>query len=201
MKVLDKGYAELIDLSGSVQQVAELSRICYGSAGSLVANENLVKHMITKGHLTPFESIILKFKLKVPVFVARQIHRHRLSTFIEKSGRYTKSFDFYTPASMTDVVKNTYQETCENAFVVYNNLLESGVSKEQARGVLPQSMYTEFYYIVNFRSLLNFLFLRLDKSAQYETREYARAIYTLIPDELKKLVDLYIKMNKPEELL
>ena len=68
------------------------------------------------------------------------------------------------------------------ALETYNKLLEMGVCREQARGILPQNMFTTFYFTINLRNLLHFLNLRMDKHAQLEIRQYAYAIHDIIKD-------------------
>lgn len=118
----------------------------------------------------------------------------------EISLRYVDAgdFDYYTPqgfrtqsesnkqASTNDHVadadgalEKAYKEQSDNAFKLYNELVEKGVAKEQARGLLPLNIYTEFYWTVSLQALVNFIHLRKHAGAQYEIREYAEALEKL----------------------
>lgn len=115
----------------------------------------------------------------------------------EVSLRYVDAseFDFYTPAgfrlqsqdnkqastdSLVDdpsgLLDSAYREHCQRALDLYNRMVNAGVAKEQARGLLPLSIYTEFYWTASLQAVVNFITLRKHAGAQYEIREYANAI-------------------------
>jgi thymidylate synthase (FAD) len=119
----------------------------------------------------------------------------------EVSLRYVDAseFDFYTPAGFrqqsannkqasTDELVNdpeneldhAYRSHCHQALDLYHRMVAAGVAKEQARGLLPLSIYTEFYWTASLQALVNFITLRKHPGAQYEIREYANALETLI---------------------
>jgi thymidylate synthase (FAD) len=75
---------------------------------------------------------------------------------------------------------NKVSEHLSHSFDVYEQLLENGCCREQARGLLPQSTYTEFYWKINLHNLLHYLHLRMDAHAQQEIRDYANAIFDLV---------------------
>lgn len=146
---------------------------------------SLMKHQ----HGSPFEHNSMTFFAKVPVFVAREWFRHRISSFNEYSGRYSEMLpEFWTPpqdrkminvgSSMRpqmapgsplqrEVKKEEDLKIAEAAWAAYQHQLQMGISKELARTVLPLSVYTQFYWTVNARSLMNFLSLRVE---DYEAR-------------------------------
>ena len=146
---------------------------------------------------TPFEHNSFRFHIRAPIFVAREWFRHRVGSFNEFSMRYAKATDdFYVPEaddvrsqvgkpgaysfeSVSDDVAETTREELrqvyETAFATYERLVELGVARELARAVLPVGAYTEFYWTVNARALMNFLSLRNSENAQREIRRYAEA--------------------------
>ena len=190
-------------MMGSDQRVLRAARV---STGALSKGEEqdkrLIFYLMKHKHHTPFEKIVLEFHIRCPIFVARQWFRHRIGSFNEESGRYKElKTDFYIPNSWRIQSKRnkqsseekltfTDEETKElssklNDFYlevskIYQFFLKKGIAREQARTVLPLGVYTEFYWTVNFRSLMNFIVLRDDLAAQFEIREYARAIQTLV---------------------
>lgn len=146
-------------------------------------------------HATPFESSVFTFRVEAPIFVTRQMMRHRIASWNEESGRYRQLDSvFYVPDPDRPLVQvgktGDYQfveaddfridkvrEEIHSASVLamdtYERLLELGIAKEVARMVLPVNTYSSLYMTVNARSLMNFLNLRLDSHAQYEIREVA----------------------------
>jgi thymidylate synthase (FAD) len=133
--------------------------------------------------------------VKVPIFVARQWLRHRTASVNEISGRYSVlPSEFYVPeeyhaqsstnhqgsGSHIDVDSSEQTASCNQAFGVYERLIEQGVAREEARVHLPLGTMTEFIWKQNLHNLLHFLRLRMDSHAQPEIQEPARQIWKLI---------------------
>ena len=194
-KVLDKGFVRLVDFMGGDQAVVQAARVSLGQGSKGEEKDRqLIHYLLQHGHETPFEQSVFKFHVKCPIFVARQWFRHRFASYNEISGRYTEMEDeFYVPARFRKQLSKDYlyedldedtnqflQERMTSAFQksyrLYQVLLAKGVAKEQARIVLPLALYTQFYWTVNARSLMNFLRLRADVHAQWEIRAYANVI-------------------------
>jgi thymidylate synthase (FAD) len=186
IKVLDNGYVALVDSMGGDKAVIEGARRCYMSEPQgAEADAKLIRHLISKDHGTPFEHAYFRFDVKCPIFVARQWIRHRIGTYNEMSLRYCLAKrDFYTPENLSGEALEKYKKTINDAFDAYEAIVASGVKREQARGVLPLSIYTLYYWTVNARSLMNFLKLRLDKGAQPEIREYAKALLEIFRETM-----------------
>ena len=147
---------------------------------------------------TPFEHNAFRFHIRCPIFVAREWMRHRVGSFNEFSLRYAKATeDFYLPEpedvrtqvgkpgaySFEPVAPEVAEQTRDElravydaAFAAYERLVELGVARELARCLLPVGAYTEFYWTVNARSLMNFVSLRAAETAQREIRRYAEAV-------------------------
>jgi thymidylate synthase (FAD) len=155
----------------------------------------LIRFLMKGRHGTPFEHNAFRFHVKAPIFVAREWMRHRIGSFNEWSGRYSKlEGEFYMPEvarsqtgkpgsytfealpEMTVRMRTTIENANLKAWYAYEWMLESGIAKEQARLVLPVNIYTQFYWTINARSLMNFLSLRNAEPAMYEIREYAKQI-------------------------
>ncbi len=186
INVLDSGYVALVDSMGGDKAVIEGARRCYMSEPQgESADSKLIRHLIAKDHGTPFEHAYFRFDVKCPIFVARQWIRHRIGTYNEMSLRYCLAKrDFYTPENLSGEALEIYKKTINGAFDAYEAIVASGVKREQARGVLPLSLYTLYYWTVNARSLMNFLKLRLDKAAQPEIREYAKALLEIFRETM-----------------
>lgn len=202
IKVLDKGYVRLIDHMGSDKIVVNAARTSYDSKSKSTSDDNrLISYLMRHGHSTPFEMCEVIFLIKCPIFVARQIVRHRTASISEISARYTKlEEDFYVPEHVRVQSSNSKQASEEGnipdeasvldainkvstqMFALYNVFTEIGVAREQARMVLPLNVYTKFYWKMDLRNLLHFLELRLHPHAQWETQEYARAIAKFVKD-------------------
>jgi thymidylate synthase (FAD) len=147
--------------------------------------------------MTPFEAMVFTFDVKCPIFVARQWMRHRHASINEESLRYCAAErDYFIPYGLNQQQLAFWKMYNDEQFDRYN-LLKQTMPKEQARSILPLGTYTKFYWTVNGRSLMNFLKLRLDKSAQAEIREYARAILDMVkvvaPVSFTEFVPLVLK--------
>lgn len=184
-KVLDKGYIILDKAYSSDDDLVRYASLSYGESLKSTTVQ-LIDHLIKRGHDSIFEFASMVFRVKAPLFVVAQWQRHRVGSFLQRSGRYTESAcEFYVPQEFDDM-DDIWTEGIEDFYEVssnyYRNLIKSGIKKEVARGVLPQAMYTEFYWNVNLRSLFNFLKLRLHSSAQKEMRSYAEAVKELFKE-------------------
>lgn len=184
--VLDNGHVKLVRYMGGDEAVITSARRCWRSKSKgLDSNTHLIHHLIKKDHGTPFEHAVFTFDIKCPLFVARQWFRHRIASYNEVSLRYCiAEKDYYTPEKLDRNTLKEYRESIENSLNTYEKLIEKGVSRERARAVLPLSLYTEFYWTINARSLMNFLKLRLDRGAQHEIREYARALLQIYENKM-----------------
>ncbi len=147
---------------------------------------------------TPFEHNSFRFHVRAPIFVAREWFRHRVGSFNEFSMRYAKATDdFYVPEpedvrsqvgkpgaysfepvdeELAERTREELREVYEHAFETYERLVEAGVARELARSVMPVGAYTEFFWTVNARALMNFVSLRAAETAQREIRRYADAV-------------------------
>lgn len=180
----------------------------------------LLHYLVRNNHTSPFRGVMFRFHVKAPLFVKQQIYKHvvgsewfaptstQLHGWNEMSGRYCKMTDIYFPKEWrkqstnskqgsegiiesSDNINNKYNELVQNILSLYNELCESNVAKEQARIILPQSLYTECIWTVSFQGIMNFLVLRLDEHSQWETRQYAEAISKLVQKQLPVLFSIW----------
>jgi thymidylate synthase (FAD) len=216
--VLDKGLLRLVDMLGGDEAVVQAARVSFGKGSKGEAKDKLlIDYLMQHGHHTPFEHAVFKFHVKCPIFVARQWFRHRWSSFNEISGRYTEMKDeFYVPEHWRTQKDLNYQyanlpeetggplsarlgEMFEHVYALYEDFIARGVAKEQARIILPLSLYTQFYWTVNTRSLINFLMLRLDEHAQYEIRMYAEKINEVFEAKMPWSYEAFMKHMMPRK--
>lgn len=193
--VLDKGFVKLVDFMGGDSAVVQAARVSFGKGETDSDRDRKLLHfLLANQHETPFEHSVFKFHIKCPIFVARQWFRHRIASYNEISGRYaTMQEEFCLPEKLrtqktrnykydempkvdNEVLKGRISAFYQTAYALYEELLQSGVAKEHARIVLPLALYTQFYWSINARALMNFLSLRLDEHAQYEIRLFAEVI-------------------------
>jgi len=205
---------ELIRVSGSDVDIVNAARVSFGKFVTEITDKdkNLIKYLIEHDHTSPFEHNQLSFRIKTPLFVARQWMRHRMNSYNEISYRYVKApLEFYIPkywrfqdkvnrqasfgAFENDEIMQKYKKSLEEAVQAYNSLLESGVCREQARGLLPICTYTEFIFTCNLHSLMHFLRLRLDQGAQQEIRVYAKAMLDLAYPYFKVALEQWKAIN------
>ncbi len=203
-KILDKGFVKLVEFMGGDRAVVQAARVSHGEGlKGEEKDKKLIRYLLKHQHMTPFEHAVFKFHIKCPIFVARQWFRHRWASYNEISGRYTEYPDeYYMPVklrgqsqkdkqssdfiSIPDEKKliKEIEEIQERVFGFYRKLLEQGVARELARMVLPLSLYTQFYWTINARSLMNFINLRADYHAQWEIRQYAEAIAEIFREKM-----------------
>lgn len=198
---------------GSDQAVVQAARVSFGKeVDDPERDHKLLDFLLANRHETPFEHAVFKFQIKCPIFIARQWFRHRMASYNEISGRYaTLKEEFYLPDQLRTQKARNYQyddvpepantelresmaEFYQTAYTLYQSLLNHGIAREHARIVLPLSLYTQFYWSVNARSLMNFLSLRAEEHAQYEIRLYAEAIATIFAEKMpwtKEAFDKY----------
>jgi thymidylate synthase (FAD) len=193
--------AESTNLDSAVVQAARIST--GQGTKNPVADRNLIRYLMRNKHTSPFEMVEFKFHLKMPIFVARQWMRHRMASINEYSGRYSEIPDSCWVPDPFDVRKQSavnkqssdpivnycedsgefagqFKVVYEKAYKVYKKAVDRGIAREQARTILPQAMYTEFYWKIDLHNLLNFVRLRAEKHAQLEIQEYANAVYDLV---------------------
>lgn len=198
--VLGNGFVRLVDYLGGDQRIVQAARVSYGPGTKTIRQDRgLIFYLMSHDHTSPFEQVQLTFHAKMPIFVARQWVRHRTARLNEVSGRYTVMKDeFYLPEpaqmlrqsatnkqgrseELVDVAASSemisqMQEDQSLIYRHYEDMIEQGLAREVARANLPLSMFTEWYWQIDLHNLFHFLRLRLDSHAQYEIREYARAL-------------------------
>jgi len=286
-RVLDHGFVALIDVMGNDASIVQAARVSYGKGTKTVRGDKaLISYLMRHAHTTPYEMVEFKFLMRLPVFVARQVVRHRTANINEYSGRYSIVPDrFWAPslgaiadqdsvnrqgradqlrelvealpdppaavpcayvegesavvvakdgtgasrAALLDAdhrrafapvwsgddaqadllpsecyawwverlldwfperrarleeVRRTIVEHNERTYALYQKLMQQGVAREIARGVLPLTMYTEWYWKIDLHNLLHFLRLRMDPHAQFEVRCYAEAMAVWVKEHV-----------------
>lgn len=198
-QVLDDGFVCLVDVMGDDAAVTQAARVSYGEGTRKVSDDRtLIRYLMRHRHSTPFEMAEIKLLVRVPMDCWRQWIRHRTANVNEYSTRYSIAIDAMqtTPPGewRTQAESNrqgsdgllddtlgaemtaSEKELQEMSRRVYQERLDKGVAREQARKDLPLSTYTEAYWKVDLHNLLHFLALRMDSHAQLEIREFARTI-------------------------
>jgi thymidylate synthase (FAD) len=198
-KVLDDGFVRVVDYMGSDESVVQAARVSYGK-GTRKVNEDrgLIRYLLRHSHTTPFEMCEIKLHLRVPMDCWRQWIRHRTANINEYSTRYSIAVDAtqktppnewrrqskdnkqgsegFADSALGAQLSQQEQELQDYARRVYNERVEKGIAREQARKDLPLSTYTEAYWKIDLHNLLHFLVLRMDSHAQFEIRSYANVI-------------------------
>lgn len=206
--VHDHGFVRLDGVLADDLSVVNSARVSFGRRKEELddADTGLIGFLMRERHGTPFEHNSFRFHVRCPIFIAREWMRHRVGSFNEFSGRYAEiPAVAYLPAgdywrtqvgkpggysfealdySMAETLAGDMQSLYRKAFDTYRGLLNYGVAKEIARLVLPVGTYTEFYWTVNARSLMNFLSLRTHDTAMREIRDYAAAVESFFADAM-----------------
>jgi thymidylate synthase (FAD) len=208
IRVLDHGFVRLDDAMATDLSVVNGARVSFARRKEEMdeSDEGLIRFLMRDRHGTPFEHNSFRFHIRTPIFVAREWFRHRIGSFNEFSMRYAKATDeFYVPAledvrtqvgkpgsysfdevspEIAEQTREELQAVYETAYDTYQRLVDLGVARELARCVLPVGAYTEFYWTVNARALMNFISLRAAESAQREIRRYAEACETFLAEKM-----------------
>lgn len=188
---------ELLKYFGNDQNHVDVARVSYGKESSNYTEEQnakLIKYLVEHGHTSPFRHSSLQFRIKCPIYVERQLFKHQVGISINSiSGRYVDFSDSYYTINIGDwrkqsksskqgsegllkvsdqlqanKIQNDVIEICKQS---YEKLLKLGVSKEQARSILPLSLETEFIWTGSFLAFVHMCNLRLKLDTQKETRE------------------------------
>ena len=202
IQVHEHGFVKLLDVMGNDEEVENAARISYGEGTRKTSQtRNLIRYLMRHKHTSPFEMCEVKFHLKLPIFVMRQLVRHRTANLNEYSGRYSvMSDDFYFPKG-----KNLKPQSSTNkqgredgelrnpgeiefeifrifdgAKNAYHNLLDWDLSRELARIVLPVANYTEVIWKIDLHNFFHFYRLRGDDHAQDEIQHFADAMWQLV---------------------
>ena len=186
-----------IDKMGSDLTVVNAARVSYSKIKEKFDNndEKLIKFLATHNHWSPFAHASLQFRIKAPIFVARQLVKHQVGlSWNEVSRRYVDfPPELYKPDSwrgrpinskqgsdgtvdLGKTIDHNLETTMESCLVLYNTMIEKGVAPEQARMVLPQSMMTEWYWSGTLYAFARVCNLRCAKDTQKETQDVANAI-------------------------
>ena len=206
--VLDHGFVRLDDAMASDLSVVNAARVSFARRKEAMeeSDEGLIRFLLRERHGTPFEHNSFRFHVRAPIFVAREWFRHRVGSFNEFSMRYARATDdFYVPEpedvrtqvgkpgtysfqpvepELAEATREELRAVYEHAYATYERLVERGVARELARLVMPVGAYTEFYWTVNARSLMNFVSLRAAETAQREIRRYAEACERFLEDKM-----------------
>jgi thymidylate synthase (FAD) len=197
--VLDDGFVCLVDVMGDDGSVVQAARVSYGEGTKRVSDDRtLIRYLMRHRHTTPFEMAEIKLLVRVPMDCWRQWIRHRTASVNEYSTRYSIAIDStqatapdqwrsqaqtnrqgsgeLLPAELGRELTDEERRLQDECRRVYQQRLDRGVAREQARKDLPLATYTEAYWKVDLHNLLNFLVLRMDAHAQQEIRDYATAI-------------------------
>lgn len=183
------------------------------------ADRGVVKYMLENRHGTPFEHVLFTFYIQTNIGVMREAQRHRIASWNELSTRYAmmkREFDFPALEDMRTQVgkpghytyKPIYPLTskimleqiemqCLSAFDRYEELINAGLAKEVARGVLPLFLSTEAYFTINLRSLFNFLGLRLHTTALKEIQLLSKGLLDLTRSKVPETLELWEGMGRP----
>ena len=218
VKVLGgQGWVGLIDHLGTETTIVNAARVSFGKLKTEMNDQDvkLLDYLIANRHTSPLEHVVFTFSVHCPLFIRGQWHRHRTWSYNEISRRYTEiDMEFYTPPALRRQAQNNRQASFaddsfedkelreliaahnQSSFDLYNRLLEAGVCREQARGVLPQNMMVTFWGTVDLSNLLHFLELRDSDHAQWEIREYAIAIKKLIKPLIPNVAAYYERQGQ-----
>jgi thymidylate synthase (FAD) len=218
--VLDHGFVRLDAVMADDLSVVNAARVSFARHKEAMdaSDEGLIRFLMRERHGTPFEHNSFRFHVRCPIFVAREWFRHRIGSFNEFSMRYAKATDeFYVPApedvrtqvgkpgaytfetvdpELASSTRETLESVYRTAYAAYEELVEAGVAREIARCVLPVGAYTEFFWTVNARALMNFVSLRASETAQREIRRYAEAVESFLAEQMPVTYEAFVANDR-----
>ena len=198
---------ELLEIMGSDLTVVNSARVSFAMESEEFGSRDkkLIKYLAKHNHWTPFAHVQVQFRVKAPVFVARQLVKHQVGlVWNEVSRRYVDFVpEFHAPEAWRKRADNKkqgssdeifegkqeerwdikYWDLMQNAETLYDNMIASGVAPEQARMVLPQSMMTEWYWTGSLAAFARLVKQRVSSDAQYECQRIAEKIDQLLVND------------------
>ena len=218
------GRVDYVNHMGDDLTVVNSARVSFGVEKDELdgRDKRLINYLIKHRHTSTLEHNLITFRFTVPMYVRSQHHRHRTWSYNEISRRYTDvNIKFYEPkefrtqhksnrqASNAEELINPevgYKTTAygviaahhQKSLILFNQLIGAGVCREQARGVLPQNLYTEYYGTVNLSNLLKFIDLRTHEGAQWEIQKVAEACLEIATDLFPVTVGAYRRIRNEE---
>jgi thymidylate synthase (FAD) len=218
--VLDHGFVRLDAAMADDLSVVNGARVSFARHKDELddADAGLIRFLMRDRHGTPFEHNAFRFHIRCPIFVAREWFRHRIGSFNEFSMRYAKATDdFYVPEpgdvrsqvgkpgaysfepvepELAERTREELRAVYDAAYETYTRLVEQGVARELARSVLPVGAYTEFYWTVNARALMNFVSLRAAETAQREIQRYAQAVEQFLATKMPITYEAFVANDR-----
>ena len=218
--VLDHGFVRLDAVMADDLSVVNAARVSFARHKDAMdaSDEGLIRFLLRERHGTPFEHNSFRFHIRCPIFVAREWFRHRIGSFNEFSMRYAiATDDFYVPApedvrtqvgkpgaytfetvepELASSTRETLESVYRTAYAAYEELVEAGIAREIARCVLPVGAYTEFFWTVNARALMNFVSLRAAETAQREIRKYAEAVESFLAEKMPVTYEAFVANDR-----
>ena len=215
------GKVEYVEHMGSDLSIVNSARVSFGKHKEELdgKDKKLIKYLIKHKHTSTLEHCLVTFRFKVPLFIRSQHHRHRTWSYNEISRRYTEeNLQFYEPKTFRtqhksnrqasnvdelDPIMGYFEDGGPNyassvvrahhrqCVSLYNDLMDKGVCREQARGVLPQNLYTEYYGTVNLNNLIKFIELRVHDGAQWEIQQVAYGCLSIVKDLWPVAIESY----------
>lgn len=206
IKCLHDGFVEYLDHMGSDEEICNAARLSYGKDRKPQSDDRtLIRYLMRHQHTSPFEMAEVKFLVRVPIDIWRQWARHRTASINEHSTRYTAPVKTppHVPSADQWRMQDTdnkqgssglfdekrggdfcddFQHAAASATQAYYSAIAAGVSREQARSILPLSTYTEAVWKIDLHNLMHFISLRIKPNAQAEIREYAAAILDIVEE-------------------
>jgi len=230
--VLGHGFVQFVDQMGDDRRIADAAWVSTRDESTAKGRtdrdvKRILNYMMRNGHNSPFEMVEFVFRMRMPIFVARQLIRHRTFNTNEMSGRYRElPAESYLPAldriggrgktnkqgtegelsgSTKEMASAILSKGQEVSWDNYRSLNELGISREIARINLPVATYTEWYWKCDLHNIFHMLEQRMDPHAQWETQQYAKAIYNVIKDRVPMACEAFeeyrlnsLKLSKSE---
>ena len=217
----EHGHVILEKMMGDELDILNNAKVSFNTENDTLDDhgKGVLRFLMEHGHGSPWESVVFRFDIKLPIFIMREHVRHRIASLNEHSQRYSKAIEeFYVPeleyirtqigkpgsytfepisdAMILTEAQYLIEKSQKESFRAYNRLVDIGVAKELARVVIPVGAYTRIKWTINLRSLLNYLSLRNHLDAQKEIVDYAKAVEELVVEQLPYTMEIFNKYGR-----
>jgi len=215
------GKVDYVSHMNSDVSVVNAARVSFGKEVEEVSDKDkkLINYLIKHRHTSTLEHCTVTFRVKVPLYIRSQHHRHRTWSYNEISRRYTDfNLEFYEPKAFRTQHKSNRQSSNTEELInpvlscgsdcdemvslhhhmsldLFNRMIEAGVCREQARGVLPQNLYTEYYATASLLNILKFISLRIHEGARWEIQQLAKGMLDIVSDLYPITVEAFKNHN------
>jgi thymidylate synthase (FAD) len=155
-----------------------------------------ITHLLENNHLTPFEFVRFIFQIQCSRACHSQFLQYRTASRLTRSLRHVEPLEIQNPELINEIPEGYRRTYAKQALKEYQFQVSRGVERQEARGILPLDISTEFYWYIDLRNLLHFLEERLDKPAQNEINSVAKSLIDIASERFPATFESWKQLKK-----